>query len=142
MKKLLVAFDGSESAMRALRHAIEQVRETDRSIHLLITHTGPIYYPEIGVSLPYYEELMAAADRESAKLLLPAQKELEKAGVGYSKEVMCGPAASLIAERAKPTEFAGIVMGTRGMGALKGLVLGSVANQVVHLAEVPVTLVK
>jgi nucleotide-binding universal stress UspA family protein len=36
----------------------------------------------------------------------------------------------------------GIVMGTRGLGPVKGLVLGSVANKVIHLAEVPVTLVK
>ena len=141
MKKLLVAFDGSESATRALRHAIEQVKGTGRSIHLLITHTGPLSYPEIGVTISY-EELMAAADRETAKLLVPAEKELEKAGVNYTKEILSGPAGSLIAERAKPTEFAGIVMGTRGMGALKGLIVGSVANQVVHLAEVPVTLVK
>ncbi len=35
-----------------------------------------------------------------------------------------------------------IVMGTRGMGALANLALGSTATKVVHLAEVPVTLVK
>lgn len=141
MKKLLVAFDGSESAIRALHHAIEQVKGTDRPVHLLITHTGPMYYPEIGVTIPY-EELSAAANREAAKLLVPAQKELQKAGVTYTHEVLTGSAGSLIAERANAKEFAGIVMGTRGMGALKGLLLGSVANQVVHLAEVPVTLVK
>ena len=33
-------------------------------------------------------------------------------------------------------------MGTRGMGAIEGLALGSVAHKVVHLASVPVTLVK
>jgi nucleotide-binding universal stress UspA family protein len=33
-------------------------------------------------------------------------------------------------------------MGTRGMGGVRGLILGSVATQVVHLASVPVTLVK
>jgi nucleotide-binding universal stress UspA family protein len=85
---------------------------------------------------------MDTANRETAKLLVPAEKELDKAGLRYTKEVLCGSAASLIAERAKPEEFAGIVMGTRGMGAVKGLLVGSVAHQVVHLAHVPVTLVK
>ena len=141
MKKLLVAFDGSESAARALRHAIEQARNERSSIHLLITHTGPLYYPDVGASVPH-DELMAAADRETAKLLLPAEEELAKAGVSYTTEVLSGTASRMIAERAKPEEFAGIVMGTRGLGAIKGLVLGSVAQQVVHLAEVPVTLVK
>jgi nucleotide-binding universal stress UspA family protein len=141
MKKLLVAFDGSENAKRALRYAIDQVRDTGAWIHLLIAHPAPMLYPEIGVMIPY-ETLLDAVSREAAQTLLTAEKELDRAGVGYTREVSCGPAGRLIAERAKAPEFAGIVMGTRGMGALKGLLLGSVANQVVHLAEVPVTLVK
>ena len=35
-----------------------------------------------------------------------------------------------------------IVMGTRGLGGIQGLLLGSVAMQVIHLAEVPITLIK
>jgi len=142
MKQVLVAFDGSESATRALQLAIDKAGDKgERPIHLLITHPAPIFYPEIGVTIAY-ETLMEAAARDAAKLLVPAEKLLENAGVGYTKEILCGPAAPLIAERADPKRVSGIVMGTRGMGALKGLVLGSVANQVVHLAEVPVTLVK
>jgi nucleotide-binding universal stress UspA family protein len=141
MKKLLVAFDGSESAKRALQYAIDQVRDTGASIHLLIAHPAPMLYPEIGGMIPY-DTLLEAASRGAAKTLLAAEDELEKVGVSYTKEVLCGPAGRLIAERAKAPGFAGIVMGTRGMGAMKGLMLGSVATQVVHLAEVPVTLVK
>jgi nucleotide-binding universal stress UspA family protein len=33
-------------------------------------------------------------------------------------------------------------MGTRGLGGIQGLLLGSVATQVIHLAEVPITLIK
>jgi nucleotide-binding universal stress UspA family protein len=53
MKKLLVAFDGSESAKRALQYAIDQVRDTGASIHLLIAHPAPMLYPEIGGMIPY-----------------------------------------------------------------------------------------
>jgi nucleotide-binding universal stress UspA family protein len=141
MKKLLVAFDGSESATRALRHAIDQVKGKGQMIHLMITYPAPIAFPEIGVTFPY-EAMTEAAERETTKVLEPAERMLNTAGVGYTKEVLCGPAGSSIAERADPLGFVGIVMGTRGMGALKGLVMGSVATQVVHLAEVPVTLVK
>jgi len=142
VNKILVAFDGSESATRALRYAIEQVAgDPDRSIHLLIAHADLVFYPPIGVAIPY-ETMMKAADRESAEALAPAEKALKEAGVTFSKEIRRGSPAALIAERAKPEEFAGIVMGTRGMGAVQGLVMGSVATQVVHLAEVPVTLVK
>ncbi|MFN5167526.1 MAG: universal stress protein [Pseudomonadota bacterium] len=43
---------------------------------------------------------------------------------------------------APPGQVDGIVMGSRGMGALGNLAFGSVATKVVHLADVPVTLVK
>ena len=51
-------------------------------------------------------------------------------------------AATTIARRADSLQCEGIVMGTRGMGAIANLLLGSVAAKVVHLANVPVTLVK
>jgi nucleotide-binding universal stress UspA family protein len=35
-----------------------------------------------------------------------------------------------------------IVMGARGLGSIQGLLLGSVATKVIHLAEVPITLIK
>jgi len=47
-----------------------------------------------------------------------------------------------IVDYAKANKCDHIIMGTRGMGAFGNLVLGSTANQVVHLAEIPVTLVK
>jgi nucleotide-binding universal stress UspA family protein len=48
----------------------------------------------------------------------------------------------MIAEVGRQENCDAIVMGTRGMGAVSGLVLGSVATKVIHLADVPVTLVK
>jgi len=50
--------------------------------------------------------------------------------------------AELIAKVAGAGGVEGIVMGTRGMGPIKSLVLGSVATKVIHLVEFPVTLVK
>jgi nucleotide-binding universal stress UspA family protein len=85
---------------------------------------------------------MQAAAAEAGKILEPAEKLLKDAGVSYTTEAVCGPAGTVIAERADKGGYAGVVMGTRGMGAVKTLVLGSVANQVVHLAHVPVTLVR
>ena len=50
--------------------------------------------------------------------------------------------AKTIAEVAREEVVNQIVMGTRGLGGIQGLLLGSVATQVIHLAEVPVTLIK
>ena len=90
--KLLLAFDGSPSAMRAAE--------------LIAGHGGT------GAKLE--------------KVLLHAP----------------GPAAPAILAEARRRKPEAIVMGTRGEGAVGNLMLGSVATKVVHLAKVPVTLVK
>jgi nucleotide-binding universal stress UspA family protein len=75
--------------------------------------------------------------------LAPARKILADAGVAHDAKVEIGAEPAVeIARVAREAGCGHIVMGTRGLGALAGLALGSVATKVVHLAEVPVTLVR
>ena len=53
-----------------------------------------------------------------------------------------GDAAEIIVGRARELECDAIVMSTRGHGKLMGMLLGSVSTKVLHLADVPVTLVR
>ncbi len=53
-----------------------------------------------------------------------------------------GQVAKTVVEVAREQGVDQIVMGTRGLGGIQGLLLGSVATQVIHLADVPVTLIK
>jgi nucleotide-binding universal stress UspA family protein len=53
-----------------------------------------------------------------------------------------GHAGETIAEYVRQQHCNAVIMGTRGLGSTRGLVLGSVATKVVHLVNVPVTLVK
>jgi nucleotide-binding universal stress UspA family protein len=48
----------------------------------------------------------------------------------------------MIAQVAREEDIQHIVMGTRGLGSIQGLLLGSVATKVIHLADVPITLIK
>ena len=57
-------------------------------------------------------------------------------------QTVAGDAAQEIVEYAKTHHCEGIVMGTRGLGSVATLVLGSVAHKVLHLTHVPITLVK
>ena len=75
-------------------------------------------------------------------VLKPAIERAAQAGVRFTSEILIGNVAHEIVERAQKGGCDGIVMGTRGMGALGNLVLGSVATKVVHLTKLPVTLVK
>jgi nucleotide-binding universal stress UspA family protein len=142
MHKLLVPFDGSENAQRALRHAIAVASQNGSgSVHLVHAHDEPRIYGEIAVYIS--PERMAELQKEESETVLAnADAILQKAGISHTKEALIGPVGSVIAKRAEELGCDGIVMGTRGMGAVGNLVLGSVATKVIHHANVPVTLVK
>jgi len=142
MHKLLVPFDGSEPAFRALSHAITLVREGGGgSVHLVHAHPEPRVYGEIEVYLS--PERVAELQRSvSESILAGAEAVLKEAGVSHTKDVLVGHLGQVIADHADSLGCDGIVMGTRGSGALGNLLLGSVATKVIHSANVPVTLVK
>lgn len=80
--------------------------------------------------------------RMSEEALAPARKLCERLGVEFQYYSRIGEPGQAITSFAKRTGCKEIVMGTRGLGRVSGLVLGSVATKVIHLAPVPVTLVK
>ncbi|MGZ8982638.1 MAG: universal stress protein [Methylotenera sp.] len=141
MHSILIPVDGSKHARKALKHAIEAVKEgLMANIHVI--NVQPVILP-LG-ELPLLDaELIEKAQQEQAKKVVKsACKLLDDAGLKYTKHFEIGPIASTIVNYAKAHGCDSIIMGTRGMGALGNLMLGSTANQVVHLAEIPVTLVK
>jgi nucleotide-binding universal stress UspA family protein len=143
VSKLLVPLDGSPSALRALEHAIARASaDPGSSIQLVTAHERIVSHPEIGVVYHSFEERLARQRDESAAILAAGERMLKEAGLPHTTEVLTGPVARSIVERAEALACDGIVMGTRGMGAAANLVLGSVSTQVVHGARVPVTLVK
>jgi nucleotide-binding universal stress UspA family protein len=141
MGKLMVPIDGSEASIRALEHAIALAKGRGVELSLLNVHPDPIVYGEIQVYVPM-DRLLEEQRKHSEALLAPAMQKVKTAGVPHTIEIESGDAATTIARRADTLKCDGIVMGTRGMGAIANLLLGSVAAKVVHLANVPVTLVK
>jgi nucleotide-binding universal stress UspA family protein len=74
-----------------------------------------------------------------------AVQEFTKAGIkahGVVRTTIYGYAAREIVEDAKSLDVSVIIMGTRGRGDLAGLVLGSTAHKVIHLADRPVLVVR
>lgn len=142
MHKLLLAIDGSENAKRALDYAIKLAKENGPvDLHLVTVHPEPVIYGEIQVyvSRERMEELQY---KHSEDILRPAEEAVKIAGVSYTSEILVGDIAPMIVKRADELNCDGIIMGTRGMGVIGNLVMGSVATKVVHLTKRPVTLVK
>ncbi len=140
--KMLVAVDGSDSARRALEYAIREAKAArDLRLHLLNVQVSPEIH---GLALEHLPPEQWHVDHQEAgrQVIGPAEKLVEQAGLACSGSVVVGAVAQTIVEQADRLGCDHIVLGTRGMTALKDLVLGSVAQKVVHLAHCPVTLVK
>ena len=141
MTAILVPVDGSESSQRAVEYVVGLIRNGARLEVELLNVQIPILSGDIRrfVSQATIDAYHKAEGEDALK---PAKALLEKNGIPFKAAILVGHFAETIAEYASKHECAGIVMGTRGMGPLKNLVLGSVATQVIHAANVPVTLVK
>jgi nucleotide-binding universal stress UspA family protein len=139
--KILVPVDGSPSSDRALRFALSFVaRMPTTEIRLL------------NVQEPFgLRDLKALPDRESMERLLhergvhatkSAREMVTDARVYTECPIEFGDVAETIARYATEHRCDMVVMGSRGLGPVKSLVLGSVAMKVIHASEVPVTVVR
>lgn len=142
MRKLLVPIDASDCALRALQYAIKLAKENGPlELHIVNAHEPPIIYGEVAVYMP--EDKAKEAQRQhSEEILRPAVEAAQAAGVTFVSEILVGNVPKTIVRYAEEKGCDSIVMGTRGMGAIGNLVMGSVATKVIHLTNLPVTLVK
>ena len=141
MIKFLIPVDGSEPSDNAVRHLIRLARELEAvEIHLLNVR-GPVAAWEVRRFLTE-EEIDQTQRAEGENELQSARALLDAAGLTYSAEVRIGSIAQTIADYAAERGCDAILMGSHGRGGLANLLLGSVATKVVHLAPVPVTLVR
>ena len=141
MTKVLVPIDGSVNAMHAVDTAIKAIAEgRSLEVHLLnvqpqIVSGHARMYLKKDLIDEYYAE-------EAQKALAPAKEKLDKAGIPYTVSQQVGNVAETIAKYVKAKGCELVIMGTRGLGSVQSMVLGSVATKVLHLVDVPVTLVK
>jgi len=100
----------------------------------IFSEPSMIYLEPARMDTYYYEQ--------SDKALAGSVDLLRQAGVSFTVHRAVGPAAETIVNRARELECDAIVMSTRGHGKVMGMLLGSVSTKVLHLADVPVTLVR
>jgi nucleotide-binding universal stress UspA family protein len=135
---ILVPVDGSQNSLRALKHAAERYRASSH-VQLLLLNVQPALPASRHVPKSMIKEHQ---QRMSEEALAPARALAERLGVMFDCYLRVGDPAELIASFAQRTQCKEIVMGTRGLGRVRGLLLGSVASKLIQLSAVPVTLVK
>jgi nucleotide-binding universal stress UspA family protein len=136
-KNILLAFDGSDYSRKALTYATnlsEQYGATLWLIHVF-THTSDL------LGYEDYEKLFAKRKSAGQIIVDEALQKLNKSTLKVRTELLEGPEAESILQAAQSSQADLIVMGTRGLGAVKGLLLGSVSRKVIHFSTCPVMVV-
>jgi len=142
MLKLLVATDGSENANRVIDHVIKQAGRCREPVEVHLLNVQP---PLVGVNVKLFisrDDLNDYYHDEGMGALKNAREKLDAAGIKHAFHIGVGDPGEVIAQYAEDNQCEQIVMGSRGLGTVSNLVLGSVATKVIHLVKVPVLLVK
>ena len=139
--KILVPVDGSDASLKAVRVAmglldrglaadlvLANVQETATLYELMVAHDPNVI-----------EEVSAAA---GSHILEPAEALLQAAQMDYECEVATGDPAHTIIDILERYQCDMVVMGASGTSTLRRALLGSVSNEVLHAAPVPVVIVK
>ena len=140
MKAILVAVDGSDYSDRATRHALDLIAAGSAlELHLLNVQ------PSLGGAVSAFvskEQIDSHHRDEGEKALASAVALAKAASVPAKTHIGVGRQGEIVADFARKLEAGLVVLGTRGHTGLAGVLLGSVAQDVIAHSKVPVTLVK
>lgn len=141
MLKILLPVDGSENSNRATQHLIKLAGQCG-AMNIHVVNVQPVFL-YIEVFLKPGQDVIDAWTHKAGKAAAHSVCSLlDAAGIPYTLELAEGEVAETLVKCAEREQCGLIVMGTRGMGTVANLVLGSVATKVIHLSRIPVTLVK
>jgi nucleotide-binding universal stress UspA family protein len=134
--RIVVGIDGSEQALRALRRAVEEARL--RGARLDVVHASPevitITDPVLGPPIRHDTLLEGGQD-----VIERALSGVDRQGVEVEPIVMVGQPARVLCDVARGADL--LVVGARGLGGFRGLLLGSVTHQVLSHASCPVLVI-
>lgn len=145
LKKILVAVDGSPESIGAARMAMDLASKYGSEVHLLhvVRATQADYVSGMGFEVPVR---IASYDEEwenyGKQIVDKVFAEVQASNVETILEVGHGNPGETLVEAAKNGNFDLIIMGNRGLGAVEGILIGSVSTKVMHLANCPVLIYK
>lgn len=137
-RKLLVPVDDSEHSRHAFRYALGLA--STQGAHVALLHC----YERIPMLIAgeARREVVQEHTRAAEKLLAPYAKRLRDIGVEPALVIKEGDPGEVIVREATSGDYDLIVMGSRGLSDLAGVLMGSTAHHVLTEAGCPVLLVR
>jgi nucleotide-binding universal stress UspA family protein len=143
-QKILIAVDGSATSDSALEEAIKLAQRLDSRIAIMYVLEDILYWKE--ENYIDYAELQASIKASGEKMLAKAEMLAQRASVAAETKLVeaagGGRVASIIVAEAEHWQAELIVIGTHGRSGVSRLLLGSVAENVVRSAPMPVLLIR
>jgi len=137
IKKILVPLDGSKNSIKALSNAIQLAKQTDASI------TGLSVIQAFPTEMGLARTIIGKIQTKHYKHYMAIAKGMcTKKNVRFLDMIEYGEEGRTIVSFAHKNRFDLIVMGSRGMGKLGELFLGSTSNYVMHSSKIPVLIIK
>jgi nucleotide-binding universal stress UspA family protein len=136
-KNIVLAFDGSDYSLKALQCAKSLAERFEATLWLVHVFRNPHDF----LGYTDYEKLYARRKSAAQTVLDDAKQKFGTTTFIVNEELHEGPEAESILKVAKSRKADLIVMGTRGLGAVKGFLVGSVSRKVIHYASCPVMVV-
>jgi nucleotide-binding universal stress UspA family protein len=144
-KQILVAVDGSRSGRRALDEAVKIAKATGGKIEALCVVRHPARLVDVSSGFAE-EQARHSAENDAATLALEEAKtvftQAQVPGTTRAADASGEEVAAVIARIAAEEEADLVVMGTRGLSGMKRILLGSVAESFLRMADRPVMLVR
>ena len=140
--KILVAIDGSENSLRALRHAIDLAGRMAEPSSLLLANAHDDTALRGASRFVGKDAVKDYLDDIARGELKDAIDAAASSGIAHEVRMLRGQVAPVIVQAAADERCDLIVLGSKGRTALKDLLIGSVAQRVACLAMQPVMLVK
>lgn len=139
--KLLVPVDGSETSLRAVEALIAKLAAYRPPVEIHLLNVQHALRKDVGQFVDH-DEIRRYHQEEGAAALATARARLDAEGITHATHVFVGDdPASVIVQFVKEQKVDEVIMGSRGRSELAQLLLGSVAQEVLRGAGIPVTLV-
>jgi nucleotide-binding universal stress UspA family protein len=143
--RIVVGVDGSDGSRRALAWAADEARLRKWVVVAIYAYTIPPFLmasdvlPGVPAAPVTDPGLIERLEEAAEKLLAQEIEQVDSDDLTIEGRVVSGPAADALIQAAQEADL--VVVGTRGHGGFKELLLGSVSHQVAHYSPRPVVIV-
>ena len=140
IKKILLPTDGSEHAEKTVQYAIDLAKSLGASVDVMYAYQSvSLLRKRAAAMMEEYKQIM---EEDAREIVSEVAARLKAEGIKVTAVVVEGAAADAILRAAEDSKPDVIVMGSRGEGGFANMLLGGVAEHVIHYSKVPVLIVK